>query len=328
MIASGVKAKEQADDRCGRFHSRHFNPNMRIEYLADHEEHLSTVAAWQQTEFGYLNPSITIEQRRSRLREALQKEGLPVTLIAISKDGTPVGFASVLSKTITHMHLTPWLSTIVVPPEHRGKGIASALSLRAAAEAARLGFDSVYLFTPRNESLYQRLGREILERSTHNGLPIAIMSRKASLASHRSEPLSLAAMPMLRRIHHAAIICSNYDVSRRFYTEVLGLKVLTEHYREHRQSYKLDLALPDGSQLELFSFPQSPARPSYPEACGLCHLAFEVENVEACKTELESRGVAVEPVRIDEYTNQLFVFFADPDGLPLELYETSSPHDG
>lgn len=126
---------------------------------------------------------------------------------------------------------------------------------------------------------------------------------------------------MLRSIHHAAIICSNYEVSRRFYTEILGLKIVAEHFREDRQSYKLDLLLADGSQVELFSFPDPPPRPSYPEARGLRHLAFAVENVDACKSILESKGVAVEPVRIDEYTNARFVFFADPDGLPLELYE-------
>lgn len=126
---------------------------------------------------------------------------------------------------------------------------------------------------------------------------------------------------MLRSIHHAAIICSNYKVSRHFYTEILGLQILAEHYRAHRQSYKLDLMLPDGSQIELFSFPDAPPRPSYPEARGLRHLAFGVDNVEACKTMLESKGVAVEAVRIDEYTGKRFVFFADPDGLPLELYE-------
>jgi glyoxylase I family protein len=127
----------------------------------------------------------------------------------------------------------------------------------------------------------------------------------------------------LRRIHHAAIICSDYAVSKRFYTECLGLRVLAEHYRAERQSHKLDLALPDGSQVELFSFPDPPPRPSYPEARGLRHLAFEVDNVRACKAELEARGIAVEPVRIDDYTNRAFVFFADPDGLPLELYEAA-----
>ena len=129
---------------------------------------------------------------------------------------------------------------------------------------------------------------------------------------------------MLKRIHHAAIICSDYEVSRRFYTECLGLRVLAEHFREARQSWKLDLALPDGSQIELFSFPGAPARPSYPEARGLRHLAFEVDSVEDCKRHLESLGTAVEAVRVDEYTGRKFVFFADPDGLPLELYESSS----
>lgn len=133
---------------------------------------------------------------------------------------------------------------------------------------------------------------------------------------------------MLRRIHHAAIICANYAVSKRFYTEALGLQIVAEHYREERKSYKLDLSLPDGSQIELFSFESPPLRPSYPEACGLRHLAFEVENVEQCKAQLESNGVSVEEVRIDEYTNKRFVFFADPDGLPLELYESHAQTGG
>ena len=125
----------------------------------------------------------------------------------------------------------------------------------------------------------------------------------------------------LRRIHHAAIICSDYQVSKRFYTESLGLRVVAEHYRAERRSYKLDLALPDGSQVELFSFPAPPPRPSRPEARGLRHLAFEVDDVAACKAELEARGIAVEAIRVDEYTGRRFTFFADPDGLPLELYE-------
>jgi glyoxylase I family protein len=128
----------------------------------------------------------------------------------------------------------------------------------------------------------------------------------------------------LRRIHHAAIICSDYDVSKRFYTECLGLEIIAENYRPERRSWKLDLALPDGSQIELFSFPDAPPRPSYPEAQGLRHLAFEVGNVDLCKAELAAKGIAVEAVRTDEYTNRRFVFFADPDGLPLELYESSS----
>jgi len=126
---------------------------------------------------------------------------------------------------------------------------------------------------------------------------------------------------MLLRIHHAAIICSDYETSKQFYTRTLGLTVVAEHYRAERNSYKLDLALPDGSQIELFSFPDAPARPSYPEARGLRHLAFAVADVAQCKRELEAHGVAVEDIRLDEYTGRRFVFFADPDELPLELYE-------
>lgn len=126
---------------------------------------------------------------------------------------------------------------------------------------------------------------------------------------------------MLKSIHHAAIICSDYPRAKHFYTEILGLKVLAENYRAARDSWKLDLGLPDGSQIELFSFPAAPARPSYPEAQGLRHLAFTVDSVEECKTVLEKKGVEVEPVRTDEYTGRRFTFFSDPDGLPLELYE-------
>jgi glyoxylase I family protein len=129
-------------------------------------------------------------------------------------------------------------------------------------------------------------------------------------------------MPLLR-LHHAAIIASDYARSRHFYVERLGLRVLAEHYRAQRDSWKLDLALPDGSQLELFSFPAPPPRPSRPEACGLRHLAVSVHDVAAWKTRLEAAGIAVEDIRIDEFTGHRFVFFADPDGLPLELYETA-----
>lgn len=126
---------------------------------------------------------------------------------------------------------------------------------------------------------------------------------------------------MLKRLHHAAIICSDYVRSRRFYTEVLGLAVLAENHRAARDSWKLDLGLPDGGQVELFSFPNPPPRPSYPEACGLRHLAFVVDDVAAWRERLLGHGVAVEDVRVDEYTGRRFVFFSDPDGLPLELYE-------
>ena len=125
----------------------------------------------------------------------------------------------------------------------------------------------------------------------------------------------------LRRIHHVAIICTDYQISKRFYIETLGLRLLAENYRPERQSYKLDLALPNGSQIELFSFPNPPDRATLPEACGLRHLAFEVDDINAWKTKLESAGVPVEAIRADEYTHRRFVFFRDPDGLPLELYE-------
>ena len=122
-------------------------------------------------------------------------------------------------------------------------------------------------------------------------------------------------------IHHVAIIASNYETSKHFYVELLGCAVIAEHFREQRHSYKLDLELPDGSQLELFSFPNPPPRPTRPEACGLRHLAFKVNNVDVWKTYLERNGVVVEAIRVDEFTGHRFVFFADPDGLPLELYE-------
>ena len=127
---------------------------------------------------------------------------------------------------------------------------------------------------------------------------------------------------MLKGIHHTAIICANYEVSKHFYTKILMLNVIAENYRVHRNSYKLDLALPDGSQIELFSFPDAPKRPSYPEAQGLRHLAFKVEFIDQVVGHLVANNVEVEPIRIDEYTGKKYTFFSDPDGLPLELYET------
>ncbi|HDU8577389.1 VOC family protein [Vibrio sp. CCB-PB317] len=126
---------------------------------------------------------------------------------------------------------------------------------------------------------------------------------------------------MFNAIHHVAIICSDYPRSKRFYTELLGLKVIAENYRKAKDSYKLDLALPDGSQVELFSFPDAPERPSFPEAQGLRHLAFQVDDVEHVKEYLEAREIEVEPIRIDEFTGKAFTFFKDPDGLPLEVYQ-------
>ena len=127
--------------------------------------------------------------------------------------------------------------------------------------------------------------------------------------------------PILQAVHHVALICSDYAKSKHFYTHTMGLQVIAEHYRAERASWKLDLALPDGTQLELFSFPNPPARPSRPEACGLRHLAFVVRDIDAYVAWLNSNGVTVEPIRVDEYTLKRFTFFQDPDGLPLELYE-------
>lgn len=124
----------------------------------------------------------------------------------------------------------------------------------------------------------------------------------------------------LEAIHHVAIICADYETSKRFYHEILGLPVLREIWRAERQSWKCDLRL-GNAQIELFSFPDAPARASYPEAQGLRHLAFAVKDIEAAVAALESEGVKFEPVRRDEHTGRLFTFFHDPDGLPLELYE-------
>jgi glyoxylase I family protein len=133
-------------------------------------------------------------------------------------------------------------------------------------------------------------------------------------------PLPVPAPPLqVCGVHHVAIIASDYARSRRFYTEVLGLRVVNEVFRTERQSHKLDLELPDGSQVELFSFPQPPARPSYPEACCLRHLALRVADVQASVAGLVAHGVAVEPVGVDPFTGALYTFFADPDGLPIEL---------
>ncbi len=126
---------------------------------------------------------------------------------------------------------------------------------------------------------------------------------------------------MLLAIDHVAIICGDYQKSKSLYSEALGLQILAEHYRAERQSWKLDLALPSGSQLELFSFPDAPPRPSRPEAQGLRHLSFVVADVAQTKSWLEAKGVEVEPIRIDPYTGKAFTFFADPDGQPLEIYQ-------
>nr|WP_067062350.1 VOC family protein [Mucilaginibacter sp. L294] len=128
-------------------------------------------------------------------------------------------------------------------------------------------------------------------------------------------------MLKLNRIHHIAIICSDYERSKRFYTEVLEFTIVREVYREARRSYKLDLEVNELYQIELFSFPGPPARPSQPEAVGLRHLAFEVDDLEEAISHLNGYDVVTEPIRVDEFTGKRFTFFNDPDGLPLELYE-------
>jgi glyoxylase I family protein len=125
----------------------------------------------------------------------------------------------------------------------------------------------------------------------------------------------------LNRIHHVAIICSDYIRSKAFYTEVLGFEIIAETYRPERDSYKLDLRMGNGDRIELFSFPNAPERPSYPEALGLRHLAFEVDDIESAVDALKAKGVQVEPIRVDGITGKKFTFFEDPDKLPLELYE-------
>ncbi|MGZ3872411.1 MAG: SMU1112c/YaeR family gloxylase I-like metalloprotein [Mucilaginibacter sp.] len=128
-------------------------------------------------------------------------------------------------------------------------------------------------------------------------------------------------MLKLNRVHHIAIICSDYEKSKHFYSEVLGLKIVREVYREERRSYKLDLEVGTQYQIELFSFPDPPARPSRPEAAGLRHIAFEIDNIDDAVAYIKGCTIAIEPIRIDEFTGKRFTFFADPDGLPIEFYE-------
>lgn len=125
----------------------------------------------------------------------------------------------------------------------------------------------------------------------------------------------------IKQVHHIAIIASQYQVSKAFYCDILGFTLMGEVYREARDSWKGDLALNGEYTIELFSFPSVPTRPTQPEACGLRHLAFTVEDIEAAKQHLERHGVVCEPVRVDPLTEKRYTFFPDPDGLPLELYQ-------
>ncbi|WP_414838825.1 VOC family protein [Carnobacterium sp. TMP28] len=123
----------------------------------------------------------------------------------------------------------------------------------------------------------------------------------------------------LNRIHHVAIIASDYEKSKYFYTKILGLKIIRENYRKERDSYKLDLKIGE-SEIELFSFPNPPERPTTPEARGLRHLCFSVDNLSEVVTELHQSGIETETIRVDEFTGGSYTFLKDPDGLPIELY--------
>lgn len=128
---------------------------------------------------------------------------------------------------------------------------------------------------------------------------------------------------MITGLHHIAIICSDYERSKDFYVRILGFEILAEHFRAERNSYKLDLRHPSQVQVELFSFPNPPKRPTLPESCGLRHLAFSTADLDAAVAQLAVDGVVCEPIRVDAYTGKRFTFFADPDQLPIELYEVT-----
>jgi len=149
---------------------------LRIEYLADHGSQLPRLAEWHFAEFGYLNPTNTLERYIERLTAALQKSDLPTAFIALDDDKL-LGSASLVRQTITHPHLSPWLSSVYVDPQHRGRGIASALVGRVERAAAGMGSDRIHLFTPSSEKLYASLGWELMEYSHHHQLRIAIMSK-------------------------------------------------------------------------------------------------------------------------------------------------------
>lgn len=129
-------------------------------------------------------------------------------------------------------------------------------------------------------------------------------------------------MLQISAIHHIAIICSDYEASKDFYTRILGFTIIAENYRKERQSHKLDLALNGTYAIELFSFPNPPKRVSRPEAAGLRHLAFAVPDMDKTIAYLDENNIAREPVRIDEFTGRKFTFISDPDGLPIEFYES------
>jgi catechol 2,3-dioxygenase-like lactoylglutathione lyase family enzyme/RimJ/RimL family protein N-acetyltransferase len=253
-----------------------------------------------------------------------------LTVGAFDANGVLVGAAGLLFETRERWRHKATLFGMVVEPAVRGAGLGRSLvdALLAAARA-RPGLRTVQLTVTQGNTAAQRL-YEAAGFRVFGVEPMAVAHGdgfldKLHMACDLQAPhKSLAGGAGLARIHHAAIICSDYARSRRFYVEVLGLAVLAEHHRAARDSWKLDLALADGSQIELFSFPHPPPRPSRPEAQGLRHLAFAVADLDASLRALHAAGVETEAVRVDEYTGRRFTFFADPDGLPLELYEEPS----
>jgi glyoxylase I family protein len=146
-----------------------------------------------------------------------------------------------------------------------------------------------------------------------------LVDREVALTSVCIQPRGINLK--INKIHHVAIICSDYQESKKFYVDILKFPIINETYRTERDSYKLDLKVSDRDTIELFSFSSPPPRPSQPEACGLRHLAFEVDNIEENIDYLIACGIEVEPVRIDSLTGKKFTFFKDPDDLPLEIYE-------
>jgi len=149
---------------------------LQLAYLADHVSHLPQLATWQYAEFGYLNSANTVGRYVERLTASLQKLALPTTFVAL-RDDTLLGSASLVRQTITHPHLSPWLSSVYVDPQYRGGGIASALVRRVERAAAEMGSERIYLFTPSSEKLYAGLGWELMEYLNYQGLKIAIMSK-------------------------------------------------------------------------------------------------------------------------------------------------------
>jgi GNAT superfamily N-acetyltransferase len=155
----------------------HARPELRIEKLADHPQHAGAVAELQHATFGHLNPTLSLTDRTHALVATLAGDGLPITFLAFMGNGTLAGAATLVSSTLIRPDLSPWMSMVVTHPSHRGRGVASALSLAVAAEAARRRFECVHLFTPRNESLYLRLGWRRIGQALIGGAPVAVMAR-------------------------------------------------------------------------------------------------------------------------------------------------------